>query len=209
MLKEPGTITVKTGSMRSGKSGELIEDINAHKRAKMKVLVVKPAQDTRDGDQIIAKEVIDGKPTNIKLPVDAHFVSNRRDIIRLVKKTHCEVFAADEVQFFGRWFIKLVQELAFERKMIVLLAGLDLDAWRKPFGIMPEILAHATYVDKCQASCFVCGRPAQFTQKLGGDPTKTVEPGDHYEARCFRCHVMPEDLMAESLGASIIKASTV
>ena len=89
------------------------------------------------------------------------------------------------------------------------LAGLDLDAWRRPFGIMPEILAHATYVEKCQASCFVCGRPAQFTQKLGGDPSKTVEPGDHYEARCFRCHVMPEDLVAESLGASIIKASTV
>src|SRR3989338_3269869 len=125
MLKEPGTITVKTGSMRSGKSGELIEDINAHKRAKMKVLVVKPAQDTRDGDQIIAKEVIDGKPTNIKLPVDANFVSSRRDIMRLIKKTHCEVFAADEVQFFGRWFIKLVQELALERKMFVLLAGLD------------------------------------------------------------------------------------
>src|SRR3989344_312544 len=193
MLKEFGTITVFSGPMRSAKSRKLIEAIKDHERAQLKVLTVKSPADTRDGDKVVAKEVIGGKPT-VMMSVNAHFVNSRKKIMELVKKTHCEVFAADEVQFFDRWVLKLVQELAFERKIIVLLAGLDLDAWRKPFGIMPEILVHATDVKKCQASCFVCGQPAQFTQKLGGDPSKKVEPGDHYEARCFRCHVMPEDL---------------
>ena len=199
MLKEHGSITVYAGPMRSAKSRKLIEAIKDHERARMRVLAVKSPKDTRDGDKIVAKEIVDGTAKTI-MSVNAHFVNNRKDVMRLVKKTHCEVFAVDEVEFFGRWFIDLIQELAFERKIIVLLAGLDLDAWRKPFGIMPEVLAHATESQKCLASCFVCGRPAQFTQKLGGDPTKKVEPGDHYEARCFRCHVLPEDL-------AIIKAS--
>lgn len=205
MLKEPGTKTVWSGPMRSKKSRELITAIKDHERAKLRILAVKSPKDTRDGEKIVAKEIVNGEATIIMPPVDAHFVSSKKDVMDLVRKTHCEVFAADEVQFFDRWFLKTVLELAFERKMIVLLAGLDLDAWRKPYGIMPEILAHATYVEKCLASCFVCGRPAQFTQKLGGDPSKKDEPGDHYEARCFRCHVMPEDLIAESLGASIIR----
>ena|SRR3989344_2680201 len=208
MLKEPGTITLFAGPMRSSKSRKLIEAIRDHERAKMKILAVKSPKDTRDGDKIVAKEVVDGKPIIMIPPLNAHFVDSRRDVIKLVRKTHCEVFAADEVEFFGRWFIDLVQELAFERKMVVLLAGLDLDAWRRPFGIMPQLLVHATYTPKVQASCFVCGRLAQFTQKLGGDPSKKEEPGDHYEARCFRCHVMPEDLVAESLGASIVRASS-
>jgi len=208
MLKEPGSITVFAGPMRSAKSRKLIEVIKDHERAKMKILTVKSPLDTRDEDRVVAKEVIDGKPTDI-MSVDAHFVNNRREIMKLVKRTHCEVFAADEVEFFKRWFLKAVLELAFERKMIVLLAGLDLNAWREPFGIMPQVLTHATNIQKCLASCFVCGRPAQFTQKTGGDPSKKMEPGDFYEARCFRCHIMPEDFIAESLGASIVRASIV
>ena len=208
MLKEPGSYTVWVGPMRSAKSRKLIEAIKDHERAKLKVLTVKSPADTRDGDKVVAKEIVDDRSTVI-MSVDAHFVNSRREIMRLVKKTHCEVFAADEVEFFKGWFLKAVLELAFERKMIVLLAGLDLNAWREPFGIMPRVLTHATYVHKCLASCFVCGRPAQFTQKTGGNYYERFEPGDFYEARCFRCHVMPEDLVAESLGASIIKASTI
>ena len=124
MLKELGSISVFSGPMRSAKSRKLIEAIKDHERARMKILAVKSPRDTRDGDKIVAKEIIDGVATTI-MSVNANFVNNRNDVMRLVKKTHCEVFAADEVEFFGRWFVGLVQELAFETKTMVLLACHD------------------------------------------------------------------------------------
>ena len=59
MLKEPGSITVFAGPMRSAKSRKLIESIKDHERARIRVLTVKSPTDTRDGDKVVAKEVVD------------------------------------------------------------------------------------------------------------------------------------------------------
>ena len=48
----------------------------------------------------------------------------------------------------------------------VIAAGLDHDFRRLPFGPMPELLAHAEFVDKLQAVCHRCGGPATTTQRL-------------------------------------------
>ena len=48
----------------------------------------------------------------------------------------------------------------------VIVAGLDQDFRRLPFGPMPELLSHAEFVDKLQAVCHRCGGPATTTQRL-------------------------------------------
>ena len=77
----------------------------------------------------------------------------------------------------------------------VVAAGLDQDFRRLPFGPMPELLAHAEFVDKLQAVCHRCGGPATTTQRLvDGRPalysveTIVVGAAEQYEARCRDCH---------------------
>ena len=82
-----------------------------------------------------------------------------------------EVVGIDEVQFFDREVVGAALALA-DGGARVIVAGLDQDFRRLPFGPMPELLAHAEFVDKLQAVCHRCGGPATTTQRLvdGGPP---------------------------------------
>ncbi|MES1211334.1 MAG: hypothetical protein ABUL63_03260 [Acidobacteriota bacterium] len=74
----------------------------------------------------------------------------------------------------------------------MIIAGLDLDYLRRPFGPMPRILAMAEYVDKMHAVCVRCGAPAHYSQRIaGGTQQLLVGDGESYEARCRECY---EDL---------------
>ena len=98
-----------------------------------------------------------------------------------------EVVGIDEVQFFDDGLIDLVSELA-DSGVRVIVAGLDLDYLRRPFGPMPRLLAMAEYVDKVHAVCMRCGAAAQYSQRIaGGGEQLQVGDGGAYEARCRRC----------------------
>ena len=203
----PSEILVITGPMKSGKSGKFIEIVRRYQREHKSVLVIKPAMDNRFGskykDSIVSRMTIGGR-SKLVASISAIPVRTYKQILELVAKTRCNVLAADEVQFFGKIdgkeffegdFVELSLHLCRERGINLILSGLDLTARLEPFGIMPQLLAHADKVDKVLASCYECGQPARYTQKIGGDPFKTVEVGDtNYEARCYSCHRLPEDL---------------
>jgi thymidine kinase len=71
----------------------------------------------------------------------------------------------------------------------VLVAGLDQDYLRRPFGPMPSIMSLAEYVDKMHAVCVRCGAPAHYSQRIaGGGDQVQVGDADSYEARCRRCY---------------------
>ena len=104
-----------------------------------------------------------------------------------------DVVGIDEAQFLGDGVVSCALELA-DRGTRVIVAGLDQDFRRLPFGPMPELLAHAEFVDKLQAVChrggpatttlrLVDGRPAPYS----GD-TVVVGAAEQYEARCRGCH---------------------
>jgi thymidine kinase len=105
-----------------------------------------------------------------------------------------EVVGIDEVQFLEVTIVAHALELA-NRGVRVVVAGLDQDFRRLPFGPMPELLSHAEFVDKLQAVCHRCGGPATTTQRLvdglpapySGD-TVVVGAAEQYEARCRGCH---------------------
>jgi thymidine kinase len=63
---------------------------------------------------------------------------------------------------------------------------------------MPLLMAQAEKVDKLQAICVRCGRPASRTQRLiNGRPASVDDPvilvgaSEVYEARCRHCHEVP------------------
>ncbi|HET9227713.1 MAG TPA: thymidine kinase, partial [Thermoanaerobaculia bacterium] len=93
----------------------------------------------------------------------------------------------DEAQFFDAELVELVGELA-DRGLRVIVAGLDLDYLRRPFGPMPQLLALAEYVDKMHAVCMRCGEPAHYSQRTaGGSEQRQVGDTESYEARCRNC----------------------
>ena len=70
-----------------------------------------------------------------------------------------QVVGVDEAQFFDESLADLATELA-DAGIRVVVAGLDQDYSRRPFGPMPRLLALAEIVDKMHAVCVRCGAPA-------------------------------------------------
>lgn len=187
--KNHGWIEVITGPMYSGKSEELIRRVRRVKIAKQKVQVFKPEIDNRYSNEDVVSHCGDKE---IAIPVKSSM-----DILKLIEKDTA-VVAIDEVQFFDKGILEVVNKIADEGKRVI-CAGLDQDFRGEPFGYMPHIIAVAEFVHKVQAVCMICGNPATRTQRLiNGKPAKYDDPivlvgaKESYEARCRKCHIVPK-----------------
>lgn len=140
------------------------------------------------------------------MPIDEPFklIDLLREQERIKGKRHHTV-GIDEIQFFPRdSLIKRVIAQLTNEGYRVIAAGLDLDFRREPFGVMPDILAMADSVFKLKAICSVCGEDARYPQRLiNGEPApydaRQVQVGgaEMYEARCAKCHVLPNIPLAK------------
>ncbi len=70
---------------------------------------------------------------------------------------------------------------------------------------MGLLLARAERIDKLNAICVVCGDPATRNQRLidgkpapAEGPTIKVGGAETYEARCRRCHEVPQRTRAQA-----------
>ncbi len=183
-----GQIEVVCGSMFSGKTEELIRRVKRAQIARKRVQVFKPAIDIRYSVEHVSSH--DG------IRAQAVPVVNAAEIASLILPD-TEVVAIDEVQFLDPSVVKLCEVLASEGKRVI-VAGLDQDFRGESFGPMPELMARAEHVDKLQAICVVCGKPASRTQRLidgrpatYNDPIILVGATEAYEARCRSCHEVP------------------
>jgi thymidine kinase len=173
-----GWIEVISGGMFSGKSEELIRRIRRAEIARQRTQIFKPAIDNRfDSERIISRD---------NRGLDALVVSNAIELRSRVV-IGVKVIGVDEVQFFDNHIIDVCMELA-DAGVRVIVAGLDQDYLRRPFGPMPGLLAVAEYVSKMHAVCVRCGGPAHYSQRLAGGDSQ-IEVGDiSYEARCRNCY---------------------
>jgi thymidine kinase len=173
-----GWVEVIAGSMFSGKSEELIRRLRRARIARLKVQVFKPEIDVRfSRDHIVSHS---------EMRHESCAVRSAREILELLDPA-TEVVGIDEAQFFDLELVELVSELA-DRGLRVIVAGLDLDYLRRPFGPMPQLLALAEYVDKMHAVCMRCGEPACYSQRTaGGSEQLQVGDTESYEARCRGC----------------------
>ena len=173
-----GHIEAITGGMFSGKSEELVRRLRRALIARQRVQVFKPKADTRSAPEHIV--------TRDNRALEAYAVSSTAEL-REKLELGVEVVAIDEAQFFDMELVELLNELA-DLGMRVIVAGLDQDYRRQPFGPMPALLATAEYVDKMHAVCVRCGAPASYSQRTaGGDEQLQVGDLEAYEARCRRC----------------------
>jgi thymidine kinase len=173
-----GHVEAITGGMFSGKSEELVRRLRRAAIARQKVQVFKPQADGRHAPERLV--------TRDNRELEALSVADAAEL-RSRLRFGVEVVGIDEAQFFDDRLVALVEELA-DAGVRVIVAGLDLDYLRRPFGPMPQILALAEYVDKMHAVCIRCGAPAHYSQRLaGGGEQLQIGDTESYEARCRRC----------------------
>lgn len=183
MPKDIGWIEVIAGCMFSGKTEELIRRLRRATIAKQKVKVFKPKIDTRYSEGSIVSHSEQSLPSTI--------VEDVREIIHLAKDA--QVIGIDEAQFFSNDLIHVCNTLASSGKRVI-IAGLDQDYRGIPFEPMPQLLAIAEYITKTLAICVNCGNPADKTQrKIVSDERVVVGAAYIYEARCRKCHYIPEE----------------
>jgi thymidine kinase len=184
MPKDIGWIEVITGCMFSGKTEELIRRLRRAQIAKQKVKIFKPIIDARYSSDSIVSHSEQSLPSIL--------IKDVKEIFNFIE--NAQVIGIDEAQFFDETLVQVCSSLADEGKRVI-VAGLDQDYKGIPFEPMPQLLALAEFITKQLAICVECGNPADKTQRK-----KTVEgrvvvgAADLYEARCRKCHYIPEEV---------------
>ena len=174
-----GRIEVITGGMFSGKSEELVRRLRRATIAGQKVQVFKPVTDSRSPGGLLV--------TRDNRELEAVTVASAGELGRRIE-AETEVVGVDEAQFFEADLVDLAERLA-DRGVRVIVAGLDLDYLRRPFGPIHLLLARAEFVDKMHAVCVRCGGTAHYSQRTaGGGDQILVGDGEAYEARCRSCY---------------------
>lgn len=188
--KPLGQITVICGSMFAGKSEELIRLARRALYAKKRVQVFKPAIDARYDETMVV--------THMGVRHEAVPVKSVAEMkAKIDAKT--QVILVEEAQFFDNTLVELAVALADSGREVI-LAGLDQDFRRQPFGPMPTLLAVADEVVKLRAICMNCGAPASHTYRVidgrpahRDDPIILIGATEAYEARCRSCFELRGD----------------
>lgn len=175
---ETGNIEVVCGPMFSGKTEELIRRLRLAKIAKQRVQIFKPILDDRYDMEHITSHL------NQKFVCTP--IREAKEILEKLQD-QTRVVGIDEVQFFKEGLVEVCEKLA-NRRIRVIVAGLDQDYLGNPFGGMPQLMAIADEVLKLKAVCVVCGREASKSQRLTQETSQVVVGAqEHYEARCRLC----------------------
>ncbi len=181
--KETGWIEVIAGCMFSGKTEELIRRLRRAQIARQNVKIFKPKIDNRYSTTAIVSHSDQFLPSIL--------ITDINEVLE--HSSSAQVIGIDEAQFFSNDIIEVCNKLANDRKRVI-VAGLDQDYRGVPFEPMPHLLAVAEYITKTLAICVVCGNPADKTQrKTKSSERVIVGASDIYEARCRKCHYIPDE----------------
>lgn len=173
-----GSIEVVCGSMFSGKTEELMRRLRRAKFANQRIEIFKPAIDTRYDEREVVSHDKNSIPST---PVDS-------SASILLMASEVDVVGIDEAQFFDKGLIEVAQTLA-DKGIRVIIAGLDMDFRRVPFGPMADLCAIADSVDKIHAICVECGRLANYSHRLvSGDAQVMLGETKEYAPLCRVCY---------------------
>ena len=177
----------KYGAMGSSKTAQaLITKFNYEERG-MKVWLIKPALDTRDGASVIR--------SRIGLSAECHPVPRDVDLLALYKEryTGYDVIIADECQFFTTEQIDALRTVVNDYDIPVLCFGLRTDFLCHLFEGSRRLFEVADSIAEIKTICS-CGSKATVNARLDGN-MRVVTEGDQvmlggndcYIAMCHKC----------------------
>ena len=176
----------KYGAMGSSKSANaLITKFNYEERG-MRVWLIKPATDTRDGEGLIA--------SRIGLSAKADIISHEESIIALLDKmSGIDVIITDECQFFTPEQIDELREIVDFRDIPVLCFGLRTDFMTHLFPGSRRLLEVADSITEIKTICS-CGAKAIVNARIDSEghvitsgSQVFIGGNDSYVAMCHKC----------------------
>lgn len=172
-----GSLVVIRGCMFSGKTERLIARLRSARERGLRVVAFKHQIDDRyDATHLV---------THRDERFDALRAADATQIER--QSATADVVGIDEGQFFGGALIAVVQRLVDGGKRVI-IAGIDNDAWGRPFQPLPTLAALADEDVLTAAPCTKCGGEARYSQRMVTVDTNFMVGGvGDYEPRCAAC----------------------
>ncbi|MBQ3019741.1 MAG: thymidine kinase [Clostridia bacterium] len=176
----------KYGAMGSSKTANaLITKFNYEERG-MKVWLIKPSIDDRDGASVVK--------SRIGLSAQAEIITPNVDLYQEYQKhTDCDVIIADECQFLKAAQIDGLRKIVDELDVPVLCYGLRTDFLTHLFEGSHRLFEVADSITEIKTICS-CGKKALVNARIDGEGKIVTEGGqiliggnDSYVAMCHSC----------------------
>ncbi len=176
----------KYGAMGSSKSAQaLITQFN-YEELGMRVWLIKPSTDSRDGADVIK--------SRIGLQRTAEVITPEQDLLAAYAAAgEHDVIIADEAQFFTPEQIDQLRELVDEEDLPVLCFGLRTDFLTHFFPGARRLMELAYSLTEVKTVCS-CGRKATVNARIDGEGRIVTEGSqvmlggnDSYMAMCHQC----------------------
>lgn len=177
----------KYGAMGSSKSAQaLITKFNYEEQG-MKVWLIKPSVDDRDGADFVKSRIGLCQKAQVITPVD-----NLCELYQ-AKAEPIDVIISDECQFFTPEQIDQLRELVDEKDIPVLCFGLRTDFRTHFFPGSRRLMEIADSITEIKTIC-ACGKKATVNARFDADGRITTKGeqvflggNDSYVAMCYKC----------------------
>ena len=180
----------KYGAMGSGKTAQALITKYNYEENDLKVWLIKPSADTRDGAQILRSRIgLESTVEVIPPHVDiyARFLGS--------KARRCDVIIVDECQFLTEKQIDQLRAIVDEHSIPVMCFGLRTDFQTKLFPGSLRLMEVADTIQEIKTICD-CGAKATVNARIDGEGHIITEGAqvvlggnDSYIAMCHKCYV--------------------
>ena len=180
----------KYGAMGSSKTAQALITKYNYEENDMKVWLIKPSADTRDGQQILR--------SRIGLEAVVEVITPERDVYQLFIDTqlnNCHAIIVDECQFMTEAQIDQLRSIVNDFNVPVMCFGLRTDFQTRLFPGSRRLMEVADAIQEIKTMCD-CGAKATVNARIAGDGQIITEGAqvvlggnDSYIAMCHRCYI--------------------
>ena len=182
-----GKLYFKYGAMGSSKTAQALITKYNYEENGLKVLLVKPCTDTRDGADIIR--------SRIGLEAPAIPVAKDADLLKLFSEGQWDIVIVDECQFMTPEHIDQLRAIVDEKDIPVICFGLRTDFLTRLFPGSLRLMEVADSIEEIKTICD-CGNKATVNARIDGQGHIVTEGAqvvlggnDSYIALCHRCYI--------------------
>ena len=180
----------KYGAMGSSKTAQALITKYNYEENGLKVWLIKPSADTRDGEDILR--------SRIGLEAKVWIIPPEADIYRTFadsRKGSCDVIIVDECQFLTERQIDELRSIVDDFRIPVMCFGLRTDFQTRLFPGSMRLMEVADTIQEIKTICD-CGAKATVNARISGDGYIITEGeqvflggNDSYIAMCHRCYI--------------------
>ena len=184
-----GKLYFKYGAMGSSKTAQALITKYNYEENDLKVWLIKPSADTRDGEDVLR--------SRIGLEAQVQIIPPQADVYDLFKTSRCEsdVIIVDECQFLTPEQIDQLRRIVDDFDVPVMCFGLRTDFQTKLFPGSRRLMEIADTIQEIKTICD-CGNKATVNARIDANGYIITEGAqvvlggnDSYIAMCHRCYI--------------------